>query len=242
MDEQRGGEEVDDVERLKLLACVSELYETLLNDWWLRSVPEDCRPVLRVFSAGPTSFRQGDWHKVTEKKIDLILDHMGKEAEGSVFIMSDLDVQFFRPFADDVRALMQGYDVLFQNDFGTRQQPPGQQGRGGLNSGFIAVRAGADSRRLFERALAYMRKKNDPGVDDQVALRVVTADERQVRLGLLPPRYWTHGTYWTPGQALDPPGDIVTHHANWIVGDNVNNVKLEQLREVREIVERRRCG
>jgi hypothetical protein len=89
---------------------------------------------------------------------------------------------------------------------------------------------------LFERALAYMREKNNPGVDDQAALRVVTADERQARLGLLPPRYWTYGCEgWTPGQVLDPPGDIVMHHANWVVGD----LKLAKLREVREIVERR---
>ena len=225
--------------RISIIACVSELYGTLLNDWWLRFMPGDCRPMLRMFSAGPTSFRQGDWHKVTEKKIDLILDHMEKELDGSVFVMSDLDVQFFRPLADDVRSLMQGFDILFQNDYGTRQSPPLERGLGGLNSGFIAIRVGDASRHLFERARTYMRDKNDPSVDDQAALRVVTADERQARLGLLPPRYWTHGTYWTPGQALDPPSDIVTHHANWIIG---NGTKLLQLREVREIVEGRSRG
>lgn len=228
------GPEVRVDSRLELVTFASELYGPMLNGW-LRSVPADCCPMIRVFSAGPVTYAQGDWHRVMEKKLDLILEQITLREEWSIFVVSDVDVQFFQPFADDIRTLMKGHDVLFQHDRGTRHPPVLEW----LCAGFMVIRAVPASWRLFERARLYLRLKDDPAVDDQVALRLVTADEREARLGLLPPRYWTNGAPWAPGLELDPPGDIVMHHANWIVG---NDTKLVQLREVREIVERRRHG
>jgi len=222
--------------RLSLVSCASELYEEMLNDFWLRSVPYDCRPILRVFHEGPVTYAEGSWHRVTERKLDLILERIEKEAEGSIFVFSDVDIQFFGPIADDLRCLAQGYDLLFQHDRGTHYPPVLEW----LNSGFMVVRACSASRQVFEKARAYLREKDDPRVDDQGALRFVTADERQARMGLLPTRYWTHGRMgWTPGQALDPPVDILMHHANWLVG---NGIKVAQLGVVREIVEGRCRG
>jgi len=222
--------------RLSLVSFASELYEEMLNDFWLRSVPSDCRPVLRVFHEGPVTYAKGSWHRVTDRKFDLILERIEKEAEGSIFVFSDVDIQFFGAIADDLRCLAQGYDLLFQHDRGTHHPPVLEW----LNSGFIVIRACSASRQVFEKARAYLREKDDPRVDDQVALRVVTADERQARMGILPTRYWTHGRPgWTPRQDIDPPADILMHHANWIIG---NGIKVAQLGIVREIVEGRCRG
>jgi hypothetical protein len=222
--------------RLRLVSLASELYEEILNDFWLRSVPSDCRPVLRVFHEGPVTYAEGSWHRVMERKLNLILERIEKEAEGSIFVFSDVDIQFFGPIADDLRCLVQGYDLLFQHDRGTHHPPVLEW----LNSGFIVIRACSASRQVFEKARAYLREKDDPRVDDQGALRAVTVDERQARIGLLPTRYWTHGCPdWTPRQGIDPPADILMHHANWIIG---NGIKVAQLGIVREIVEDRRRG
>jgi hypothetical protein len=217
--------------RLNLVTFASGLYEEMLNHW-LRSVPADCCPVIRLFSAGPAVYAQGAWHKIMEKKLDLVLSQIMQQQEGSIFVMSDVDIQFFHPIADDIRTLMQNYDVLFQHDRRSWHAPVLEW----LCAGFMVIRAVPASWHLFDRARLYLRYKDDPAVDDQGALRVVTADEHEAKMGILPSRYWTHGSPWTPGMDLDPPGDIAMHHANWIIG---NDTKLAQLREVRGIMDRR---
>jgi hypothetical protein len=226
------------MDRLKIFACVSEPYEQMLNGFFLPSIPPDCLPVLRFFSAGPQRFRAGQWHRATEKKLGLVLDALAKEPEGSIFVMSDVDIQFFSPFAADVRKLMGGgYDILCMHDRSSWLAPSIST----LCSGFMVIRVCDDSRCFFEDARARMKSRNSPEYDDQVAIREVIASRSSpVRAGILPLRYWTHGTDtppWSRGMSVDPPLNIVLHHANWIVN---HETKIDQLKAVREIVESRR--
>ena len=61
-----------------------------------------------------------------------------------------------------------------------------------------------------------------------------------IRWDFLPECFFSGGTVmeknWEPGMALPIPGEIIIHHANWVVGAEY---KIAQLKYVRDLVRQR---
>jgi hypothetical protein len=214
---------------LTVRALLTPSHETLAEDWFLRTLPGDCRPELHRVEAEPVDFATRHWHRVVVKKFDVLDRAIEIEAPGSIFVMSDVDIRFYHSFADDVRQRIQGLDVLFQDNRPGRPQQPGN-----LCSGFMVVRASERTRAFFQRAHAILRAADRPNLGDQKAcIEALREQPDRIRFALLPPTYWVpyteDGVHWKPGEPLDPPEHIVLHHANWTIG--VAN-KLAQLEAV----------
>lgn len=217
--------------KLKTFVLVTKSHERMFNDWFLSSLPSDCRLVLNYLHAEPTSFRQGEWHKIFAYKLRMIIDAIEHEPPSSIIAVSDVDIQFFQPFANDLRRRIEGQHIVWQNNLCGSQSDPKN-----LCGGFVGIRCCDISVEFFKEALRFLEQCNNPGVDDQVACASILYKFPQLKVALLPDLYWTSASIWFPGTPLSPPPNIIMHHANWVLG--IEN-KIEQLRVVRDLVETR---
>jgi len=240
---------------LKIYAFSTPTHRVLLEEWFLPTLPSEMSLVLEEHAQDcPTGvYGEAGWLACMEKKIALVL-RAARECRGELFVHSDVDVQFFRPFADELAALMQGYDLRFQLD-----APDGT-----VCAGFFVCRASSLTERFFEAVLRELstgkgdhdqqiinrmlrRRRQAPSGRLRRALlrpwrapsETAADDWTQLRWGRLPGSFFGGGTrtgrLWKPGQAIDIPEDPAMHHANWIEGVES---KLAQLECVREAVRR----
>lgn len=210
---------------LALHALVTPSHESLARDFFLPTLPADCRAVLHRVDAPAVVYGDAGWPRVVARKFDALEAALAAHDDGTLFVLSDVDVRFYRPFAAEVRALARGFDLLFQNN------RPGEPERlEHLCTGFVVVRAGEPARSFFRRAREVVERFDTPGMGDQRGcVRVLADDPGAVRWALLPERYWVphrNGPRWQPGAPLDPPRDLVLHHANYTVGNERKRLQL----------------
>lgn len=221
-------------QRLITYTLVTPSHEILLNEWFLRTLPTDCRPHLHFVDADPVDFGTRHWHRVVAHKFDILEQAFATLPPETIFVLSDVDIRFYRPFADEVRSRMRGLDVLFQTN-----RPHDPHPFRYLCSGFMVICCSDAARDFFARARKTLEQADDPRVGDQIScIRVLERDSHAIRFGLLPRRYWVPertGSRWVPGVTLDPPADIILHHANYTVG---STNKLAQLMAVEDIIRR----
>lgn len=218
---------------LKLWTLVTPSHERLLADWFLRTLPTDCHPVVNRLGAEPAEYGRGHWHRVVAHKFDVLECAFATEPADSVFVMSDVDIRFYSAFAEDVRQRIEGRDVLFQNN-----RPGVSHRHNHICTGFMVVRCCERARSFFERARAILWAANDPLTGDQGScIQALEENPEFIRYALLPDTYWApvrSGVHWQPGNPLAPPRDIVLHHANKTIG-NAN--KIAQLSTVERLVQ-----
>lgn len=223
---------------LPLHALVTPSHGVLRDEWFLPSVPAGCTPVLHHHDEEPATFATGHWHRIVGRKLDIVLHTISTSGADAVFVMSDVDVRFYAAVADDLRDRMRGMDVLFQNNRPTLPEDPEN-----VCCGFVAIRASDRTRAFYERARAILVAADDPTVGEQRAcIAALQESPHRIRWGFLPVTYWSPGDprgRWRPGMSLDPPENMLLHHANHTVG--VQN-KLAQLRAVAAIMAERRRG
>lgn len=218
---------------LDIWALVTPSHERLLHDWFLRTLPGDCHPVVNRVDAEPVEYGRGQWHRVVVHKFDVLERAFAMEPADSVFVMSDVDIRFYSAFAADARRRIEGLDVLFQNN------RPGVSHRyNHLCPGFMIVRCCDRARSFFARAKAILLEANDPLTGEQRScISALEENPESIRYALLPDTYWTPvrtGVDWQPGNPLTPPRDVILHHANKTTG--IAN-KMAQLSAVERLVE-----
>jgi len=99
------------------------------------------------------SFMTHGWLDSMDYKLNLILDALN-ENKDSWFIFSDCDVQFFKPFLNDLEETLNNYDIVCQED------------RQSMCAGFFASKSNPKTLKLFESIKKNFRQL----VNDQVAL------------------------------------------------------------------------
>jgi len=120
---------------LKVFTLVTPSHERLLSDWFLRTLPSDCHPIVHRVDAPPVEYGTGQWHRVVAYKFDVLEQAFASEPVDSVFVMSDVDVRFYSPFAADIPRRLEGRDVLFQNN-----RPGASHRYNHLCTGFMIIR------------------------------------------------------------------------------------------------------
>lgn len=166
-------------------------------------------------------FRTDGWYEATLSKLKAI-EKMLDPIDGSVFVYSDTDVQFFRPFHDTINKLLITNDIVFQNDY-----------RGKQCTGFFACKRTPIIEYLFSIAIWVLKNRVNNPEGDQMAMHTALKKLPLLKHSMLPTEFFTYGYYkqqWT-GEEFIIPNNIVMHHANWTVG--ISN-KLDMLQYVRD--------
>jgi len=175
------------------------------------------------------------WTDTTIRKVDLIIRAI-KENWGSIFIFSDVDIQFFCPIQKRIFELMEGKDMIIQ-----KNAPNGV-----LCSGFFACRGNEKTLRLWQDVKKTMQKSklhSDQKSLNRCIKRHSQKNPYNVVWSYLPSTFFGGGTLtgreWYPGIHLKVPHGILMHHANWTKG--VKN-KIAQLVYVRKVVNKRKTA
>jgi hypothetical protein len=192
-------------------------------------------------------------------KVDLIIEALNSNPD-SVFIFSDVDVQFFAKTETELRAAIRNKDIAIQRDaldgepntgfFIARTSPP-------LLKMWEDIRTRIGKEKISEqkilkkilvsRGIDFLERKM-PLIQKTSRLRFYLtnwlfpclANEYGLRWSFLSTRFFTPGMYsnriWTSSFDFRVPSSIIMHHANWTIG--VEN-KIAQLKYVRELLNRR---
>lgn len=153
-------------------------------------------------------FMENGWLKAMQYKLDVILRGID-EQWGKQFIFADCDIQFFKPFVDDIINELQDNDLVAQEDCST------------LCAGFFGCNCNDSTRNLFKK----INQNYKNMVNDQVALNTFKDDIKYKLLSKT--KYFTIGNFfnnvdgthvWDNISNIDIPPDIVLHHGNYVVG------------------------
>jgi hypothetical protein len=223
--------------KIPMYALYTPSHTVLVKQFFLPSLHD---PNIELFlkkieiqSCVSANFMDIGWTKTTIKKIELILEAI-ETHWGNIFILSDVDIQFFGPIAGTLFDLMKGYDFLIQKD----------NPKGTLCSGFFVCRANQKTKQLFSDVLQLM--KSHPEISDQRALnRCLSRNQKKqnkyrIKWDYLPTELFFGGgtftgVYWNGKNTLPIPRSPLMHHANWVKGIKG---KLKQLQHVRDKIQK----
>jgi len=158
---------------------------------------------------GTGVFMEDGWKETMEHKLDLLKQAV-KENEGDVFIFSDVDIQFFRPFVDTLVEKIKDKDFVAQED------------QGGLNTGFFICRGNDRMYNMF----SFLRENLHINSCEQSVLNMYRGN---ITFDFLPKdEFYTVGNYFTNKNGTNewdgesdfyvPVDTIKMHHANYVVG------------------------
>ncbi len=219
--------------QMNLYAMYTPSHEILVRDWFLPSLTaldDDIEIILTSLQQEcPTaSFKEDGWVKTTRNKADIVLKAI-EENWGKIFIFSDVDIQFFAPFREEILNLIKEKDMVIQ-----RNHPNGT-----LCSGFFACKGNEKTYALWKqmkKSLYAEAEKERPKKSDQNFLNFWlrrSKEFKDLKWDYLPNTFMAggtfSGTYWKPGKKLFIPEGIFIHHANYTRG--IAN-KIEQLKYV----------
>jgi hypothetical protein len=211
--------------RLPLYAIYSPAFEVLVRDFFLPSLPNDVELRLRREEiTGAGNFQDPAFNLALKRKLDRLRESLVENHEKLV-VWTDVDVQFFAPIAPLVRRKMATLDVCFQAEW---------RGSPEMNVGFMGLRCNSAVVRLFDRVAQVMEETGEVS-DQKVVNHLLPASG--LRIGQFPLSFYAS----SHGRRL--PRTIALHHANDTVPRNGRSsleLKLEQLRHVRERVQRER--
>ena len=211
---------------MRVFTFYSESHKRMLDKWFLATVPDDVHVELLQIPQECASGRFGSdgWMSSMERKVDYVIHCLKTETE--IFVHSDCDLQFFRPFKDDLLNIMahNKLDLLAQHN-----------GGGTVCCGFMAMRPSDRMVALFEAVKRRMRRKKE---HDQLCLnRLLTSWAHEIAFDVLDERHYSvwHsiGHVWNGVDAITTiPENIVLHHANWLKGVDRKLKCLEMVRNV----------
>jgi hypothetical protein len=210
------------MKKIPVLVVLSSAHKLLYEKYFLPTLPQGAEVVLKDLGSNTDdgSFLSPEWQEAMSAKIRHALGFCEISEEGGLFIVSDVDIQFFPgfdtgKFKDYFDSL--GCDLAFQKE---RMRPGDSEG----NCGFYVGRNTAPVRELLSAALR--RIESDEIKNEQVVINALLRSTK-VKHALLDGRFYarTHG--------FPPRRDIWMHHANWTT---VIPQKIRQLNRVRRIV------
>jgi hypothetical protein len=226
---------------MKLYALYTPSHELLKNTFFLPSIQDDFDIVLEFCdqTCSSAKFMGDGWTETTQRKVDLIIRAI-KENWGSIFIFSDVDIQFFAPIQNTILMYMHDKDMVMQ-----KNTPSGV-----LCTGFFSCRGNEKTLQLWTDVKKAMEE--DKSSSDQISLnRCIKRNSKKnpynLSWGYLPNSFFGGGTLtgceWNPGMLLPIPDDIVMHHANWTKGIKNKVAQLEYVRNAvyAKKVKRSRC-
>ena len=230
---------IEPLGKWKLYTVYSESHDTLFQKWFLGTMQDDFEVISRRIdqTCRAASYMTEGWGTAVSQKIPLILEAIDAHTENGFFIFSDVDVQWLGPVEGRLRRHLAEHpsvDIFFQSD---AQKDPG--GHGNICTGFFVCKGNIRTRAFWTLVGERMRRH---GKGDQITSQQIIRSNavRGLNVGTLPEEFWGPGSglvsplRWKPGMFLDPPPNLLVHHANWTVGVANKAAQLEYIaRKVR---------
>ena len=204
---------------MNLYTFYTDSHSKLLNNYFLPSVPkeDDFNVIVEKFPQEclSGSFMESGWIDTMKKKVSYILRGI-EETWGNIFIHSDCDVYFFKPFKDEILNKIQNYDLVGQHD-----------GGGSICCGFFACKSNQHTKELFQNVLYDINSKNN----DQHSFNKLK--DKYIKSNILDDSFFSvnavlGGKVWEPNIDLQINTNIKMLHANWTIGVE-NKCKLIEL-------------
>jgi len=236
---------IEPLGKWKLYTVYSESHEMLFQKWFLGTMQDDFEVISRRIDQNcrAASYMTEGWDTAVLQKIPLILEAIDAHTENGFFIFSDVDVQWLGPVAGRLRrhlAEHPGVDIFFQSD---AKKDPG--GHGDICTGFFVCKGNIRTRAFWTLVGERMRRH---GQGDQITSQQIIRSNTVcgLNVGTLPEDFWGPGSgliaplRWKPGMFLDPPPNLLVHHANWTVGVANKAAQLEYIARKVRLWKRRR--
>jgi hypothetical protein len=217
---------------MKIYTVFTESHYDLFKNYFIKTFPFDNNLQLVVKfkpQVCPSSeFQSEGWRDTMKYKVRCFIDAAYETPYNECFMFSDPDIQFFKPFSQDVIQQLGNFDAAFQNDYG-----------GGVNTGFFIMRSTEKTRAFLKTVEGNLEKFPE----EQVCFNYLINNFQMYPkiafpIKLLNKNYWTYGEYaikracsenpagtWQGHEDFDIPQDIVMHHGNWTV-PFTNKIKL----------------
>jgi len=208
---------------MKLYTVFTESHRELFENYFLKTLPWDNRLELRVLfkpQVCNAEFHSEGWRETMYYKVRCFKQALYETEKGECFMFSDPDIQFFKPFYDDLLNRVKNCDAVFQNDYA-----------GGVNTGFFVMRSTAQTRAFVNTVEGNLEKFPEEQACFNYLLQTFNNPANKsiaYNAQLLPPEYWTYGeiaiqrpkggqpfSHWNDEEDFDIPKNIVMHHANW---------------------------
>lgn len=154
------------------------------------------------------------WTYKTKMAIDAIRENLEKN---EIIIISDIDIQFFKPCISTVNESLKNKDIVFQKE----------HEKNGINIGFIGIRCNMDTLNFWKVVYANILLTND--WDQAIINDMIYKEKYNIKWGLFPRTIWN----WSQGTLQN---DIILHHANCRI---LKEKKLEQMEYVKSVVNKK---
>ena len=204
---------------MDILTVITPSHERLYREFFLKNLPAGATVREKhLQTSGDGGYLSSGWQDGVTAKLKWALQHLDHSREGSLFVLSDIDILLYPTLSlDSLRDEIEGpgLDILFQRE---SARPDHLE----ANTGFYIARNSPYVRSLLTRALELC--EGSATRNDQTAInRLLDPADFNVRWGLLPVCYYARS------QGFPPPRSIVLHHAN-----RTQSVaqKISQLRRV----------
>lgn len=217
---------------MKIYTVFTESHYEMFKDYFIKTFPFDSNLELVVKfkpQICPSSeFQSEGWRDTMMYKVQCFIDAAYETKDGECFMFSDPDIQFFKPFSQDIINYLGDYDAAFQNDYG-----------GGVNTGFFIMRSTSKTRAFLKTVQGNLHQFPEEQVCfNHLIQNFNNYPKIAFRAKFLPKEYWTYGELalhratsdnqagtWQGHEEFDIPENIVIHHSNWTVPFS-NKIKL----------------
>tara|TARA_R110002096_G_scaffold11890_2_gene43347 strand:- start:294 stop:875 length:582 start_codon:yes stop_codon:yes gene_type:complete len=183
----------------------------MYENYFLTSIPDEFKlHVKEIPQECPTgSFYQAGWDKTCFRKVEFF-EEICKENFGDMFIFSDVDIQFFGNFKNEMIEELGDCDIACQDDITT------------FSSGFFICKCNDTTLKMFQNMKEFYNREDQTSLNDQIHItKHKFLSKRFFTFGHIVPRPWN-------GEDFDIPDDILVHHANWVAGID-NKIKILDL-------------
>jgi hypothetical protein len=215
---------------MKIYTFYTDSHQSLLNDWFLPSFNKTNKNMELIITKFEQHCKSGEymsdgWMTSMHNKVDLIIRGI-EENWNDYFVHADCDIQFFGDLKEDLLNQIQEADLA-----GTDDDPFNSNSE--ISCGFFICKGNDKTLSLFRE----VKKIMGGNLHDQHAfnyLRPHFINSKKLNYKHYNVSHSNGGRLWQPGIPLSLSKlDILTHHANWIIG--VDN-KIKNLKLVKDIV------
>ncbi len=189
---------------MDILTVITPSHERLYREFFLKNLPLGATiREKHLQTAGDGGYLSTDWQDGVTAKLKWALEHLANSIEGSVFILSDIDILLYPTLS--LESLSReiegsGLDILFQRECAS---PDHRE----VNTGFYIARNSPYVRGLLTKALELCEQSATK--NDQTAINhILDPADFGIHWDLLPICYYARS------QCFPPPRSIVLHHAN----------------------------
>ena len=196
---------------MNLYSIFTPSHRHMYENYFLTSIPDEFKlHIKEIPQECPTgSFYQEGWDKTCFRKVEFF-EEICKENFGDMFIFSDVDIQFFGNFKDQMIEELGDCDIACQDDITT------------FSSGFFICKCNDTTLKMFQNMKEFYNREDQTSLNDQIHIaKHKFLSKRFFTFGHIVPRPWN-------GEDFDIPDDILVHHANWVAGID-NKIKILDL-------------